>query len=1511
MDNLNGIVMDNSNEGKSDLSIEEKRAFLKQLLADKGALPKTSGTPSDGQQVSSIIEEALPQLTPNPDARFLPFPLTEIQLAYLLGREDNFSLGGVSSHGYVEVDCPYDEAQLSLFNQALQKLIKRHDMLRAVMMPDVRQRVLEQVPPYVISSTDLSGQSEETVQATLARIREEMSHQVLDIYSWPIFDIRATRIGKQRIRFHVSFDVLLMDGWSVFLLYKEFYHFVHNPEAVLPPLELTFRDYVVDEEKLRERERYKQSMDYWLRRLDDLPPAPELPLAVAPEILGKPRFTRRSYTLPADAWFRLRNLGARNNLTASALVCAVFAEVLALWSNSSHFIVNLTLFKRLSLHPQVNDIVGDFTSTLLLEIDSVSEGTFRDRAKRIQQQLWEDMRHNAVSGVQVLRELARRRRGAQVAMPVVLTSTLGLGSSEEELPPSDWLGEVVYAISQTPQVWLDHQVFEYNGELIFNWDCIDEPFPPGLLDEMFAAHCRLLELLATDESAWRWASFHESLLAEQLAGRAMVNDTAGSVSPTLLHDLFVREAQRRPDALAVISSVRTLSYGELLDLAKRTAHWLQRNNVVPNTLVAVVMEKCWEQVAAVLGILMAGGAYLPIDAHLPAARRNDLMTDGGVRLALTQSQFSVLEWPDGIKHLIFSEENFAREEASVAGTTTSSEDLAYVIYTSGSTGRPKGVMIDHRGAVNTILDINRRFSVTEEDRVFCLSALNFDLSVYDVFGVLAVGGVLVIPEEKGLREPAHWRALMTAYGVTLWNTVPALKQMLVEYLESRAEPAPPGMRLVMMSGDWIPLDLPGRIRALWPEVEIIGLGGATEASIWSNFYSIEEFDPNWKSIPYGKPLTNQSFQVLDGNLQPRPVWVPGDLYIGGIGLAKGYWNDPAKTTERFIVHPDTHERLYRTGDLGRYLPDGNLEFLGRSDFQVKIRGHRIELGEIEAVLTSHPGVKEAVVTAVGEERNLQAIAAYVVPLEAGQLGDGIAEELKAHVGTGLPGYMVPATFTVLDALPLTSSGKIDRRALPTQNTEDRAPTTAYVPPRTEPEIKMAGLWSEVLGVDKIGLHDDFFDLGGHSLFAVQLASRVKEYFGFDMPLRTLFEAPTVSDLLEKTAGIQTPDGAEEKLDLEAEARLDDDIRPQKKKIAASRIENPRNVFITGATGFLGVYLIGELLRQTQATIWCLVRGKDEQEAEKRLTVALMAHAQVTGRWRDRVKVIMGDLKQKWLGLAEAVFLELARKIDVIYHNGAVVNHLYSYRELRRANVYGTKEVLRLACIERTKSVHYVSTIGVFFGATAHAREDSKLDADGLDENGYVQSKWVSEKLVWEASNRGLPVAVYRPARFGGHSKTGKWNDSDVLYRMLKATISKGISPDWGHTEDIVPVDYCVKALIWLSRRKQNLGSAYHFVNPNLITWREIVDRLRANGFHVVDRPFKEWHDAIRRSEEDLLGRWLDYMVEYFPETGIPIFEMPIFESEQTIQALSGSGIECPRITTELIGHYVASMQQEK
>jgi thioesterase domain-containing protein/acyl carrier protein len=410
--------------------------------------------------------------------------------------------------------------------------------------------------------------------------------------------------------------------------------------------------------------------------------------------------------------------------------------------------------------------------------------------------------------------------------------------------------------------------------------------------------------------------------------------------------------------------------------------------------------------------------------------------------------------------------------------------------------------------VNTIHDINERFAVTDKDRALALSALHFDLSVYDVFGMLSAGGAIVIPEPQAHREPGRWMTLVAEHTVTIWNTVPALMEMFTDHAlgDGRANSLP--LRLVMMSGDWIPVTLPDRVRALCPDAEIWSLGGATEASIWSILYPIREVDPAWPSIPYGTPMRNQQWQVLNDAMRPCPVWVPGQLYISGAGLARGYLGDDAKTRSSFVRHPATGERLYRTGDLGRYLPDGNIEFLGREDFQVKVRGYRIELGEIEAALLRCPGVRAAAVTAVGEPQAAKRLVGYVVTdHDAHDTGTDLEKVLRRQ----LPEYLIPQHLIVLDELPLSANGKIDRTALPAPGARPGADNAdnADVAPRDDLERRLADIWEEVFDARPISVRAGFFDLGGDSMLAVRLMARIQAELGRSLPVSTLFGRPSI------------------------------------------------------------------------------------------------------------------------------------------------------------------------------------------------------------------------------------------------------------------------------------------------------------------------------------------------------------------------------------------------------------------
>ena len=1092
--------------------IEMERLYLDPTIEGMVAEIQRRGvkTPEDNSPAPKVIADEQNAAE--------PFVLTEVQQAYLVGRSSAFTLGNISTHIYTELDLPdLDVGRLTL---AMNRLIARHGMLRAVFSKDARQRILLEVPAYTIGSVSFADLSDDAVrQARLLAIREEMSHEVFAADQWPLFQLRISNLNGHLSRLHISIDLLIADAMSLQVLYRELFKLYASPEAELARIDISFRDYVLARQQLKTRPFYSQCEKYWMDRLDTIPPGPELPIVKDPSTIAHPKFLRRQHLLSRQARRSLDTLCREIGVTTPTYMLSICAAVLSLWSKSSRFTINIPLLNRYGSFDSIQNLVGDFTSLLMLEVGIDATDTFVACARRIQKQLWADMEHREYDGVSLLREITRRngRPGPQM-MPVVFTSAVNLveDSTHRGDAESDGLPQPVYAISQTSQAWLDCQLWEQGGDLLLAWDAIDELFAPGVLDDMFQTYVACIEGMSGG-SANR--PLREVIRApeRQIAIHARANATGGALSDPLLHTDFVKLAALQPSAPAVICGTRVLTYEELNVRATRCARELALREPRANDLIAVCMDKGWEQIVAVMAVVYSGAAYVPIDAAFPDARVQELLRLCKAKAIVTQPHLATRMSAMGYEVLVVEDEvasdSAARRDFDPIATTGAG-DLAYVIFTSGSSGIPKGVMIDHRGACNTIRDINTRLGITRGDRVLALSSLSFDLSVYDIFGLLAAGGAIVLPEKGRERDPGHWAQLVVNEGVTVWNSVPALARLYVSELDRGPRPAVLPLRRVLLSGDWIPLTLADSLRNLLPEAKILSLGGATEASIWSICHPIETISPDWKSIPYGRALTNQTVHVLKDDLSPAPDWAVGELYIGGAGVAQGYLNDAGRTQAQFLLHPDTRQRLYRTGDLGRWMPDGTIEFLGREDHQVKISGHRIELGEIEAALRQDESVAECLVAALGDTTSKRLVA-YVVPANGAShepatiVAAADSSRWREGVSSRLPNYMVPQIYVQMERLPLTANGKIDRRALPAPEAcADQA--RAYVEPTNAVERALCAIWKEILVLDKVGIHDNFFEIGGDSILAVEIANRVERSLGLHLSFKQFIATPTVA-----------------------------------------------------------------------------------------------------------------------------------------------------------------------------------------------------------------------------------------------------------------------------------------------------------------------------------------------------------------------------------------------------------------
>ncbi|SCW49961.1 SagB-type dehydrogenase domain-containing protein [Paenibacillus tianmuensis] len=1397
------------------------------------------------QQTGLEEENVYPSVQADTANKHEKFPLTDVQMAYLLGRNEGYELGGIATHAYIELKTSMDIPRL---NRALHKLIRKHAMMRAV-FADNQQQILEQVPEYVIEVEDLSHRKADEIQERLLAERDRMSHHVFSPEQWPLFEFKALKYSPDSHYLCIGLDMLIIDAASFENIANDLVQFYHNEELEAKESAFSFRDYVLAYRELKKSEMYENDKKYWLGKLSDFPAAPNLPAKADLFEIKKPCFKRVQRLIEPGSWERIKKEAQAHQVTPSSVLCTIFLEVLAVWSNQPRLAISLTHVNRFPFHEEVDALLGDFTSVIPVDADLRRADGFWNRVKTIQDTIMAGLEHRHYDGVEFIRELAKfNHYGNKAVLPVVFTSLL----TNEIWGKWNQIGDIHYMIGQTSQVYLDYQVSQMDGQLLLNWDYVSNVLDDEMVQDMFHQYIDMLLSIGSpagiDRSGLTALTARERPIIEQY------NRTEEEIKPALLHQLFERQVEKSADHIAIIEGTYRMTYRELNERANRVARKLVELGVKSEDSIGVYAERRKESIVNIMGILKAGGVYVPIDPQYPRARMDYILEHSNCKFMLEPDFYS----QHGLES--YSGENLE--------TGVSLEQLAYVIYTSGSTGTPKGVMVTHRAVVNTILDINRKFKVNEQDRILGISSLCFDLSVYDIFGALFSGAALVqIPDH---RDTPHLLEVIRREKVTIWNSVPAIMDMLIQhkqdisseeqeigipttqrkevkyfwspvvvwdeehhidddvqvdpelltlfpgfyffmqkgrfpeeicdrftdipkekltafvqeliqsgvlvtsmnrphdvfkaqeklfdnpydedirynpesyerfkkeqlnrrfagaagetvyleagyplsdawenrsthrrfnekeiipfaylsqflsvfkqrksggqikyyypsagglypidvflyvkknrvehlkqgiyyyspvdhslrmvnehctipndahayinrgifnssavsvYLVYNAEANMPqyggsgylyacldtgimvgamvhaaeklnlgtcsigdmnfdsikdyfklgpnqlfihavemglkehvdvkrpeyaagetvretaaavtaasgnrhkerlSLRLVLLSGDWIPLRLPQNIKHHFAGAEVISLGGATEASIWSIYYPIAYEDPKWKSIPYGKPLANQKFYVLDQKGNPCHLGVTGELYIGGVGLAKGYRNDPEKTGKAFITHPVLGS-LYRTGDYGRMKEDGLIEFLGRMDHQVKIRGHRIELGEIEHGLLKHPVVKGAAVVDVTETDGKTYLCAYIVSDQ-----QMIAGELKEHILKELPDYMLPAYFIQVSAIPLTSNGKVDKKSLPKPDVSQTSHRD-HVKPRNELEQQLFDLWKAVLNRDDFGVNDNFFEAGGDSMQLSHVYSKLNELYPKLLKVTDLFAHTSISAATE-------------------------------------------------------------------------------------------------------------------------------------------------------------------------------------------------------------------------------------------------------------------------------------------------------------------------------------------------------------------------------------------------------------
>ena len=995
---------------------------------------------------------------------------------------------------------------VSALSQSLNEIVRRHEALRTTFITENDQPVqaIASALSLTLPLVDLRELAKTEREAQALRLAIGEAQQPFDLTQGPLLRAKVLQLGEQEYVLLFTMHHIISDGWSMGVLIRElaalYEAFTSGKPSPLPELSIQYVDFAIWQQQWLQGEVLEAQLAYWKQQLAGVPAFLALPTdrprPPAQTLLG----ATQSFQLPKSLSVALKALSQREGVTLFMTLLAAFKVLLYRYSGQSDILAGSPIANR--NRAEIEGLIGFFVNTLVLRTDLSGSPSFQELLTRVRSATLAAYAHQDLPFEKLVEEIQPERDLSYSPLfqvmfilqnaPMPALELLGLSLSPLEFDSATAKFDLTLSIEDTE--------FGLKGSLEYNTDLFDAT----TINRMAGHLLSLLEgIVAHPEQQISTLPMLTQTERHQLL--VEWNDTQQNyLHNKCIHQLFENQVEHTPDSVAVVFGDEQLTYRELNYRANQLAHYLQALGVGPEVLVGICVERSLALVVGLLGILKAGAAYIPLDPGYPKERLSFILEDSKVPVLLTQQRLAQVLSADTTKlvYLDTDSEVIAQKSKENPVNRVATDNLAYVIYTSGSTGKPKGVAIEHHSTVALVDWARGVFTSEDLAGVLASTSICFDLSVFELFVPLSCGGRVVLAENA-----LHLPTLPDANNVTLINTVPSA---IAELLKVNGVPA--SVRTVNLAGEPLQNKLVQQIYQQDSIDRVFNLYGPSEDTTYSTFALVNKGNRNAPSI--GRPIANTQIYLLDAYLQPVPIGVPGELHIGGAGLARGYLNQPELTAQKFVVNPfsqEPRERLYKTGDLARYLSDGNIEFLGRIDHQVKIRGFRIELGEIEAVLSQNPNVQEAIVIVWEEVPDDKRLVAYVIP---NQDQPPTVNQLRRFLQEQLPEYMIPSTFVFLDTFPLTPNGKVDRRNLPAPEKVRPELESNFVAPRTPSEEMLSSIWAAVLGLESVGVHDNFFELGGHSLLATQVISRVRHAFQIELPLRKLFESPTLAGLAE-------------------------------------------------------------------------------------------------------------------------------------------------------------------------------------------------------------------------------------------------------------------------------------------------------------------------------------------------------------------------------------------------------------
>lgn len=1383
-----------------------------------------------------------------------------------------------------------ERVKLDYLEAAVNFILHQHEGLR------LRIREDKEKPYQYISSScqkvfdrlDFSSPGDGQGFLAWQKNQTEMPMNTLesDLYYFALLKLEDSKAAL-----YIKFHHLIADAWTMTMIIRDILNTYKNLMNGLPfshDPRPSYTNYILEDIAYRNSQKYEENRAFWQELYKTVPEFTHLKDRVQRSDLTA---KRKTVMLPASLSQSIAGFSDKYKISGFIIFLASLSLYIAKTTSKLDLVIGTPVLNR--TNHQQKSMAGMFICNLPFRIMLNPEWNFSEFVNEISRTWKVILKNQKFPYQEILKDYRKTHRCTGALTDVFLSYQNAKFDVEDVDFESIWNfnGQEINSLSLHVSNWKD------NNTLRLDYDYLAEALTDAEVDKIHHYLVTLLTQAVADPSK----PLAEISLLTGREKQAFIHNNTNFAYPQekTIEQLFAEQAVKTPDRTAIIANDKKLTYQQLNKRANQLADLLRKKGVGPGSIVGIMLKRSPELIIGILAVLKAGGAYLPIDPQYPLARIEGVLSDSKTKMLLTnlslQEEKVLIERLAktlGLETIDLNEASLYTGSSANLQSTAKPADLAYVIYTSGSTGAPKGVMIEHRSVNNLIHALQGLFHFPEQRTMVSLTTVAFDIFVMETLVPLAYGLCVVIADETEQKMPALLFKLIRKHEITMLQSTPSKIQSLIRDPESQAGLT--CLKDIFIGGEPLTEAVLEKLRQTTPSARIFNMYGPTETTVWSMVKEVTGED----RITIGRPLANTQVYILDKAKEPVPEGVTGEIFIGGDGVARGYLGRPELTRERFLPNPFGQGKLYKTGDLGRWTAEGEIECLGRNDDQVKVRGFRIELGEIEKCLLNHEALQEAVVAVYEDSRQKNYLCAYLVGEQRCS-----TLEIRTFLEQRLPDYMIPAKFIWLDALPLTPNCKVDKKALPDPSIAGGLQDAVRLPPRNEIDAELAALWAKALDVEKIGIDDNFFLLGGDSLAIIEVLTGIWVR-KWDLTAQDFYDYPTIRQLSDKLRGL---------VRRQANTEQTGDY-PHPEPCFAQLAENALppcqgNVLLTGATGFLGIHLLWELLNNTPGSIYCLVRGGNAEERLRNLFKHYFSAAAESKS--ERIIIVNGDISKKQFGLTPEEYHELGQNVFCVINAAGLVKHYGDYQDFWEVNVQGTREVIQF-CLAFGRPLNHISTVSIAGNQLAGVRESRCFSETELfigqnyRDNLYIRSKFEAEVCVLNGRDSGLKAAIFRVGILTGRYSDGRFQGNiaeNAFYQKLKSLLSIRAIPQERLSQDLefTPVDFCARGIVKIMRTNIWAGRVFHMLNHKTIKTDKFRQILAALGIEIEAVDLKTFYqlveDAMHLSQSDSLRGLVLDLSEETPNQ--PAGKIEIL-SDITQAYLRQTGFEWPEVNADYL-----------